>query len=56
MSGMDDVVTLDEAARKILADILTNAPGVVLLAVDDIDGAVKLKVAGRWTPPIGVMA
>ena len=51
---MDDVVRLSNGDRVYLAELLTSAAaGDVLLAVDDIDGAVKVKVAGRWSPPIG---
>lgn len=56
MSGMDDVVRLGNGDRVYLAQLLTDGPaGDVLIAVDDIDGAVKVKVAGRWSPPIGRM-
>lgn len=54
MSGMDDVVRLNADAREHLVAVLQNAgPGDVLVAVDDIDGAVKVKTHGRWSAPIG---
>ena len=57
MSGMDDAVRLSNGDRVYLAEMLAaGPPGDVLLAVDDIDGAVKVKVAGRWSPPIGTLA
>lgn len=57
MSGMDDVVRLSPDDREHLAAILAHAgSGEVLLAVDDIDGAVKVKTAGRWSAPIGQLA
>lgn len=57
MSGMDDVVRLSDDDRLLLSDLLANATGggPVLVAVDDIDGAVKVKTHGRWSPPIGVL-
>jgi hypothetical protein len=53
--SMDDAVTLTQADRLALADILADVNGTVLLAVDDIDGGVKLKVSGRWTPAYGTL-
>ena len=56
MSGMDDVVRLNADAREHLVAVLQNAgPGDVLVAVDDIDGAVKVKTHGRWSAPIGIL-
>lgn len=56
MSGMDDAVKLSNGDRLYLAEVLAaGPPGDVLIAVDDIDGALKVKVAGRWSPPIGVL-
>ena len=54
MSGMDDVVRLSPDDREYLARLL-HADGEVLLVIDDIDGAVKVKTHGRWSPPIGVL-
>ncbi len=56
MSGMDDAVKLSNGDRLYLAEVLAaGPPGDVLIAVDDIDRALKVKVAGRWSPPIGRM-
>lgn len=54
--SMDDAVTLNEFQQRTLAEMLLRSSGDVLVAVDDIDRALKVKVAGRWSPPIGVMA
>lgn len=53
--SMDDVVRLSQGDREFLAHELAAATGEVLIAVDDIDRALKVKVAGRWSPPIGRM-
>lgn len=55
MSGMDDVVRLSPVDQARLIGWLQDAVGPVLIAVDDIDGAVKVKVDGRWSPPIGTL-
>lgn len=55
MSGMDDVVTLTLGDRLALADDLAAANGTVYLAVDPIDGGVKLKIGGRWGVHYGSM-
>lgn len=55
MTGMDDVVRLKPVDAARLMGWLEDAAGEVLVAIDDIDGALKVKVAGRWSPPIGVL-
>lgn len=56
MSGMDDVVRLSPDDREFLVALLANATtGDVLVVIDDLDGAVKVKTHGRWSPPIGVL-
>ena len=56
MSGMDDTVRLSNGDRVYLAEMLAaGPPGDVLVWVDDLDRALKVKVAGRWSPPIGRM-
>jgi hypothetical protein len=52
---MDDVVRLSPVDQARLIGWLQDAVGPVLIAVDDIDGAVKVKVDGRWSPPIGTL-
>lgn len=51
---MDDVVRLKAVDTARLVGWLEDA-GEVLVAIDDIDGALKVKVDGRWSPPIGVL-
>ncbi len=54
MSGMDDAVRLDASDREFLVATLQNAgPGDVLVWIDYLDGAVKVKTHGRWSAPIG---
>ncbi len=55
MSGMDDVVSLTADEAKDLARALAAWDGPAQVAVDDIDRALKVKGAGRWSPPIGRM-
>lgn len=51
LTGTDLAYFLD-AARRIADGACTS----LLIAVDDIDKAVKLKVdGGTWSPPMGVM-
>ena len=52
---MDEAVRLNAVDQARLAGWLQDAVGEVLVAVDDIDGALKVKVDGRWSPPIGVL-
>jgi len=49
-----DVVDLTSVDRAALADMLDA--GATHVAVDPIDGGLKVKVGGRWTPAFGRMS
>ncbi len=48
------VIRLELPVAEEVADALREARFEVLVAVDDIDGAFKIKIdGGTWSPPMG---
>lgn len=53
------VIRLRENDTRWLAEMLTHAlayENTVLVQVDPVDKALKVKVSGRWSPPLGEVA